>query len=116
MIMKSHKKISENYLERIPLLRSDICCKEEDGVITLEIENKGLMNRIAQKLFFKPAVSYIHLDKLGSFSVKSADGERDIIAIGKLVSAEFGDEAEPLYERLAKFFQIMDSYGFVDWK
>ena len=114
--MKNKNKISENYLEKVPCLRPDISYKDEEGIITLEIQNKGLMNRIAQKLFFKPAISYIHLDKLGSFSVKCADGKRDIIAIGKLVSDEFGDGAEPLYERLAKFFQIMDSYGFVDWK
>ncbi len=114
--MKNKNIKSENYLEKIPRLRSDIIYREEDCIITLEIQNNGLMNRIAQKLFFKPAVSYIHLDRLGSFSVKCADGERDIIDIGKLVSAEFGDEAEPLYERLSKFFQIMDSYGFLEWK
>ena len=114
--MKNKIKGCENYLEKIPCLRSDIGHKEDDGILTLEIENKGFMNRIAQKLFFKPSVSYIHLDKLGSFSVKCADGQRDIVAIGKLVSDEFDDEAEPLYERLAKFFQIMDSYGFLEWK
>ena len=114
--MKKKDIKSENYLERIPMLRSDISYKEDDGVITLEIQNKGFVNRIFQKLFFKPAVSYIHLDKLGSFCVKTADGVRDIVAIGELVSAEFGDDAEPLYERLAKFFQIMDSYGFLEWK
>ena len=31
------------------------------------------------------------------------DGNRNIIAIGALVREEFGDQAEPLYERLAKF-------------
>ena len=40
----------------------------------------------------------------------------DIAGIGTLVKEEFGDEANPLYERLAKYFQVLDSYGFVDWK
>ena len=44
------------------------------------------------------------------------DGERNIIEIGKLVDEKFGEEAQPLYPRLAKFFQILDSYGFIEWK
>ena len=28
---------------------------------------------------------------------------------------KFGEKAEPLYPRLAKYFQILDSYGFVQW-
>ena len=28
---------------------------------------------------------------------------------------KFGEEAHPLYERLARYFQIMDSYHFISW-
>ncbi len=115
--MDKNINLSENYLERIPLVRADIPCKTDDeGIITLEVANKGVMNRIAQWLFCKPAVSYIHLDELGSYAVQCTDGQRDIVRIGELVKEKFGEKAEPLYERLAKFFQIMDSYGFVEWK
>ena len=31
---------------------------------TLEIENKGIVNKICQKLFKKPKISYVHLDKM----------------------------------------------------
>jgi len=115
VIMK--KKKDENYIERIPKLKESFKygCNDE-GKVTLEIENKGVMNFIMQKLLFKPKVSYIHLDEFGSFAVLQADGERDIYEIGKLVEEKFGERANPLYERLSKFFQIMDSYGFIDWK
>lgn len=86
---------------------------DESGVITLEIDNKGLMNRIAQKLFKKPKVSFVHLDEMGSFIWPLIDGETDIIRIGELVKEHFGEKAEPLYERLAKYFKILESYGFV---
>ena len=43
------------------------------------------------------------------------DGEKDIIAIGKEVEEQFGEKANPLYERLAKFFQVLDSYHFITW-
>lgn len=108
---------SENYLERKPSRPERIkWSADEDGIITLDIENTGAMNRIAQKLFRKPKVSHVHLDEMGSFVWPLMDGKRDIAAIGALVKEHFGDKAEPLYERLAKYFQILDSYDFVDWK
>ena len=111
------KAKDENYIERIPSLNSSLGFRVSDeNIVTLEIENKGIMNRIAQKLFSKPKISYIHLDKFGSFAICNADGKRDIFQIGKLVEEKFGEEANPLYERLSRFFQIMDSYGFIEWK
>lgn len=115
--MKINKKTSENYLEKIPLRNPEIkWTADENGIVTLQVENKGVANKIAQKLLKKPEISYIHLDENGSFVWPLIDGERDIIAIGELVEEHFGEKANPLYERLAKFFQILDSYGFVSWK
>ena len=113
--MKKKQIISENYLERVPV-RADIkWSADEDGKVTLEIENKGVFNRIAQKLFKKPKTSYVHLDETGSFVWPLIDGEKDIIEIGKVVEAEFGEKANPLYERLATYFRILNSYGFIKW-
>jgi hypothetical protein len=84
--------------------------------VTLEIENKGTMNRIMQVFFKKPRISYVHLDEMGSFIWPIMDGECDIIKIGEQVKAHFGENAEPLYERLVKFFQILESYNFINWK
>jgi len=109
-------KKNENYLERIPARKDGILWKEEDGIVTLEIENKGAMNRILQAVLKKPKVSYIHLDEVGSFVWKAMDGKKDITLLGEDVKAHFGEKAEPLYERLAKYFQILESYGFSQWK
>lgn len=110
-------KKNDNYLDKKPILKSSLTYSvSEDNIVTLEIENKGFMNKLAQKLFNKPKVSYIHLDKLGSFSILCANGILDIGEIGKLVEEKFGEDANPLYERLSKFFQIMDSYSFIEWK
>lgn len=115
--MKKDKVKSENYLERRPMRPEQIKWSVDgEGLVTLDIENTGLFNRIAQKLFRKPKVSHIHLDKMGSFVWPLMDGEKDIVALGVLVKEHFGDEAEPLYERLARYFQILDSYSFVMWK
>ena len=111
-----NKKEPKNYLERYPKRPDGLEWNtDENGIVTLNIENKGLMNTIAQKLFKKPKVSYIHLDEIGSFVWPLLDGEKNIIELGELVEEHFGDKAEPLYERLAKYFKILDSYGFVKW-
>lgn len=110
-------KKSENYLERLPVHPSHIRWDaDEKGIVTLCIENKGIMKKLTQTLLGKPKVSNIHLDELGSFVWCMTDGERNITEIGFLVKAHFGEAAEPVYERLARFFQILDSYGFIEWK
>ena len=107
------KKISEIYLEKVPV-RADIeWDTDSDGNVTLHIENKGVMNKIAQVLFKKPKVSYIHLDEMGSFIWQHIDGESDIIKIGESVKDHFGEKAEPLYERLAKYIQTLEAYKFI---
>lgn len=111
------KVISENYLERRPMRKDGLRWAHDDnGMVTLEIDNTGVMNKIAQKLFKKPPISYVHLDETGSFLWPMLDGERSITELGKEVDEKFGDAAQPLYERLAKYFQILDSYNFIEWK
>ena len=109
-------KKEENYLEKIPVRGDFKWTTDNDGIVTLEIENKGVFNKIAQKLFKKPRISYVHLDKMGSFIWPIIDGEKSILDISEDVDKEFGEDAKPLYERLAKFFQILASYGFVTFK
>ena len=115
--MKKKNVINENYLERIPQRSENInWTSDEKGIVTLEIENKGLFNKIAQKFFKKPRISYVHLDETGSFVWPLVDGEKNIIELGRLVEEKFGDKANPLYERLAKYFQILESYSFISFK
>lgn len=109
--------IPENYLERVPVRNSLLHYSySEDKKVTLEIENTGFFNRIAQKFFGKPEISYVHLDSFGSFIWQLIDGEKNIIELGVSVKENFGEDAEPLYERLAKFFQILESYNFITFK
>lgn len=113
--MKNKEK--ENYLEKIPVRSEEIkWSSDEQGIVILEKENKGIVNRMAQKLLKKPRISYIHLDETGSFVWPLIDGKKTIIDIGVYVKNHFGEKAEPLYERLAKYFQVLESYGFIEFK
>ncbi len=114
--MKKKKVVSQNYLEQIPR-RPDAMewTTDEAGIVTLAIPNTGWVNKLAQKFFKKPPISYVHLDTMGSFIWPIMDGEKSILDLGELVEQHFGEEAHPLYERLAKYFMILDSYHFVEW-
>ncbi len=109
--------MSDNYLDLIPQISEGLNWKiNNENIVTLEIENKGIFNRIAQMLFKKPKISYIHLDNFGSFVWMQVNGERSITVIGDSVKANFGEKAEPVFERLAKYFQILNSYKFITLK
>lgn len=111
------KKEAQNYLELIPQRKDGLGWSADDaGLVTLELENKGVFNRIAQRLFKKPRVSHIHLDETGSFTWQSIDGKASISEIGEKLHKRFGDDAEPLYERLAQYMKILENYGFAEMK
>ena len=110
------KKKPENYLEKIPRHKDMLSwSQDENGIVTLEMQNKGAANRIAQLLLKKPKISYIHLEEFGSFVWLTIDGKRDITAIGELVREHFGEKAEPLYERLSTYIKTLHSNGFIDF-
>ena len=112
--MKKKQVIKANYLDKKPKAKDTLVWKTgDDGIVTLEIENKGVFNRVFQFLLKKPKITYIRLDEMGSFVFPIMDGEKTITEIGVLVKEHFGEKAEPLYERLAKYFQILESYGFI---
>ena len=116
--MKKKKQIiiPKNYLDRIPVRPDKIgWSADEKGIVTLEIESKGWANRVSQFLFKRPKISYVHLDEMGSFLWPLLDGKKDLTELGKIVEEHFGEAAHPLYERLARYFQILDSYHFVAW-
>ncbi len=109
------KKKAENYLERVPK-KNTKWEADENGIVTLFIENKGIFNRILQKIAKKPKVSQIHLDETGSFVWQKIDGERDLIEIGRLEEEHFGEKVKPTYERLAAFFQSLENSDLIFFK
>ena len=73
------------------------------------------MNTIAQKVFGKPRFTKVHLDAQGTFIWPLIDGEKTVADIAALVKEEFGEKAEPLYPRIVKYFQIVESYNFIEF-
>ena len=116
-MMKKKEVISKNYLEKIPSRYENIQWDaDEKGMVTLHIENKGFVKKLTQIILKKPKMSHIHLDETGSFVWPLIDGNKSIMDLAEHLDNEFGQKAHPLYERIAKFIQILESYNFVQFK
>lgn len=115
MKTKKRKKTADiNYLDLIPEKSGSLKWhKDLKDRVVLEVENTGIMNRLAQSLFSKPRFTKVHLDANGSFIWPLIDGKRTVADIALLVRDEFGEAAEPLYPRIIKYFQIVESYRFI---
>lgn len=109
-------KEKKNYMDYVP------CCNprytwdiDREGIVTVHVVNQGFYNRLAQKLFGKPPVSHIRLDGYGSFVWKQMNGMRTVYEIAGLVKERFGEEAEPVIDRLVKYFQILYQNKFIGY-
>ena len=108
------KKKSDNFLDYIPKHNSLYECRtNEKGLVEVKIVNKGLFNRIAQIFFKRPKVSWIELPGMGTFIWNQIDGKRNVYEIGQLLKHEYGQEAEPLYERLCTFIKSLHNSCFI---
>lgn len=112
---KSKKEVLDiNYLDLILVRAEELqWFTDRRDRIVLKVENTGLFNKIAQKVFNKPQFTKVHLDQQGTFIWPLIDGERTVADIAALVKDEFGEAAEPLYPRIVKYFQIVESYHFI---
>ena len=107
------KKKKENFLDYVPAVSPKHNWEVKDGKVVINMVHRGFYAAIAQKFFHRPRVSHIDLDTMGSFIFPLIDGERNIKDIGVLVHKEFGKKAEPLYERLSQYMQVLHNNGFI---
>lgn len=105
-----------NLLDLVPnqsqKFRSEI---DENGAVTIFVENKGPFNFVAQKLFGKPRFSQVHLEEFGSFIWQQIDGEKTVQQIADLVHKKFGDKADPLYPRISMYMNTLLNYEFIQF-
>ncbi len=114
LIGNKKEKKDKNYLTFIPIKSKKIKYKvKSNGNVQLIVPRDSLIEKIAIKLFFAPENLKIDLDEIGSFIWSNIDGNNNIYQIGKLVEENFGEKAEPLYERLVQYINILKSNDFI---
>ncbi len=110
------KKEDKNFLLYVPTKRSkNITWKDrDDGNITLLINRDSPGEKALAFMFNAPKVISLDLDSLGSRVWLLCDGEKNIAEIGEIIKGEFGEQAEPLYERLVQFMQLLKKNALID--
>ena len=107
-------KKKENYLDFIPVVNGqNTWDRGEDGVVTIHMVNRGFYNTLAQRLFHTPRVSHIKLDEYGSFLWMRIDGVKTVGQLALELKEAYGEKAEPLYDRLVKYMQILRNNRFI---
>ena len=107
-------KKKENYLDFIPVVNGqNTWDRGEDGVVTIHMVNRGFYNTLAQKLFHTPRVSHIKLDEYGCFVWMRIDGVKTVGQLALELKEAYGEKAEPLYDRLVKYMQILHNNRFI---
>ena len=120
--MTSSMKKNDNYLDHVFRRSPEVDWDEvtEEGkddthlpLVVLHIRHRGLSHFIAEKFFDKPPVTHVHMEPIGSFIWRQIDGRRSVYEIGQLLHETFGEEAEPLYERLSVYMKQLENNGLI---
>ena len=108
------RKQRTNFLDTVPeRAAKHEWTEDEAGKITVHMVHDGAYDRLAQRFFHRPRVSRIDLDEQGGFVWCQIDGHRTVEEIAALVKERFGENAEPLYERLVQYLRILRNNGLV---
>ncbi len=112
--MSKKIKKDDNFLELIPFKNKDQKWELNDqGFVQIIIPREGMLDKVVRVFFKTPKVMRIDLDAQGSCVWKAIDGEKNIQDIGSILENEFGKDAEPLYERLGTYINILRNNKFI---
>ena len=108
--MNYSEKYGSNVEEAVKYALQDLrLSRDEVEVEVLEEPSKGFLG-LGSKLA-KVRVTPKQVEEVKEEPVV----EEAVEDIAALVKDEFGEKAEPLYPRIVKYFQIMESYHFVNF-
>ena len=106
--MFNNSKKQENFLLYIPVKKHK-AFEEKNNRVYLIFHHDKLIEKIARKLFKKPAITDIELDELGSEVWRLIDGDKNILQ-------KFGEKCEPVNERLILFIRYLNKRNWINFK
>ncbi|MCX8107044.1 MAG: PqqD family protein [Ignavibacterium album] len=116
-MFKKNKNLSEvNYLELTPVRNYNHIVEDINKVSVLipRFTNKILVKYLVPRL--KSPDIKVKLDKFGSAAWLKADGNNNVQTICDELLSEFGDEINPVVERVTKFYSQLYQYQFISFK
>lgn len=112
--MAKRSNVGRNLLDMIPRRSPAFPWRvSEAGTVEIIVPRNGLLERLVRKIAKTPAALTVDLDDFGTFVWQAIDGQRNTQAIGLLVQEAFGEKAEPLYDRLGLFMQLLRNNRFI---
>ena len=83
--------------------------ENDEGLVVLDMENKGFFNRIAQRFFHRPQISHITLDQYGTTLWNCLDGKTSVFAVTEKMKRAFPGEEEQMPQRCLQFLRTLES-------
>ena len=108
---KSNKET--NLLELIPM-RVSGWKKNDDGLVTLILPKfKSKIGKVFASRLKNPNYE-VKLDAIGAFLWKECDGRNSVHEISIELVKEFGDEIEPVYERIKIYINMLKNLKAIE--
>jgi len=105
-----------NLLELVPVRTISWEKSQEDLVVLLKpkFRHPLLVKNLLPRL--KRPHYKIKLDSVGSFVWEQCDGNRSVKELAENMKERFGEDVEPLYDRLTLFLQSLEKNRFIYYK
>lgn len=105
---------SSNLLDMVPVLTDRISSvQQNEHRVSLVLPRRSWLERQSVKWLKQPEAVQVHLDDLGSAVVLRCKGDQTVGQIAEDIRQEFGEAAEPLLPRLAKFMEVLEANGLL---
>ncbi|MDD7402674.1 MAG: PqqD family protein [Butyribacter sp.] len=112
--MKRKKKIPQNYMDIILVPQPELkWTTRKDGMVVLDMVNKGFFHKIAQTFFHRPRVSHIALDNYGTSVWKALDGKNTVYDVVCQMKELFPEEQDRMLDRVITFLHTLQENHFV---
>jgi len=108
------RTLPANYMDLVFFKNAEIQWRvKEDGLVEVDMVNKGFFNSIAQKFFHRPRVSHIALDKYGSTLWLALDGTATVNALLAKMNETFPAETDKMLNRFVQFLTTLERWEFI---
>lgn len=114
--MGKEKKVKndDNFLLYIPRRKHENW-QMRNGKVLLIFEHNKAVERFIRWLVKKPTTSDIELDEIGSRVWKYINGEDTVYDIGQKLLANYGDQMNPVYDRLIMYLRHLNKKGWISF-
>lgn len=113
-VIRDKKKSNQetNLLELVPMRVSEWKDNDE-GLVTLILPKfKSKIGRVFASQLKNPMYE-VKLDAIGAFLWRECDGEKNVYDISQDMLEEFGDDIEPVYERIKIFINMLKNLNAI---